>query len=90
MRKCYSIHVHGKVQGVFFRASTKDKADELGITGFVRNERDGSVFIEAEADEAILNQFVVWCKQGPRMARVDRCDVQEIEPKGYSTFEVKR
>ena len=90
MKKAYSIHVSGKVQGVFFRASTKDKADELGVTGFVRNERDGSVYIEAEADEDILKLFTDWCKHGPRMARVDACDIKELAVQNFRSFEIRR
>jgi acylphosphatase len=84
------IKVSGKVQGVFYRASTKDQADALGILGFVRNEPDGSVYIEAEADEAIMARFIDWCQQGPRMARVDRCDVSEKETAGFKNFEIRR
>ncbi|HTJ48055.1 MAG TPA: acylphosphatase [Cyclobacteriaceae bacterium] len=90
MKKHLSIRVAGKVQGVYFRASTKEKADELGIVGIVRNERDGSVYIEAEAEEEILKSFVAWCQQGPRAARVDLCDIKESELKGYTQFSVNR
>jgi acylphosphatase len=90
MKKGCSIHVSGKVQGVFFRASTKDKADELGVKGFVRNERDGSVYIEAEAEEGTLKLFIDWCKQGPRMARVDVCEVKELGVQNFSSFEIRR
>jgi acylphosphatase len=85
-----AIKVSGKVQGVFFRASTKDQADALGIYGFVRNEPDGSVYIEAEADAATIDQFLAWCKEGPRMARVDRCEVSEKEAVGFKAFEIRR
>jgi acylphosphatase len=84
------IKVSGKVQGVFYRASAKDQADALGIMGFVRNEPDGSVYIEAEAEEAIMNRFIDWCRQGPRMARVDRCDVSGKEAAGFENFEIRR
>lgn len=84
------IKVSGKVQGVFFRASTKDQADTLGIHGFVRNEPDGSVYIEAEADAPAMDRFIAWCKQGPRMARVDRCEVSEKELAGFKAFEIRR
>ena len=80
----------GKVQGVFFRALTKEKADELGITGFVRNEPDGCVYIEAEADEKILQQFMDWCRQGPSRARVEKMEVSEGEGKAFARFEVIR
>jgi acylphosphatase len=85
-----NIRVSGKVQGVFFRASAKEKADELGIHGFVRNEADGSVYIEAIGDELILQQFVDWCHQGPARARVDRCEAQEAIVGSATGFEVKR
>jgi acylphosphatase len=90
MIKACSIHVSGKVQGVFFRATTKDKADELGVKGFVRNERDGSVYIEAEAEHDILNQFIDWCNHGPRMARVDSCNVTELSVQNFAAFEIRR
>lgn len=83
------IQVIGRVQGVFFRASTKEKADALGVKGWVKNEPDGSVLIEAEADEEIMAKFEEWCRQGPIMARVDRLDVQSISLESHSSFLVK-
>jgi acylphosphatase len=86
-----NIRVSGKVQGVFFRASTKEKADALGIHGFVRNERDGSVYIEAAGDERVLEQFVDWCRHGPPRAHVDRCEIYEgVLVETLTGFEVKR
>lgn len=63
--------IHGKVQGVFFRASTQNKAKELGLTGFVRNRQDGTVEIVAEGREKQLFELVNWCRTGPDMAIVD-------------------
>ncbi|HNP17494.1 MAG TPA: acylphosphatase [Fulvivirga sp.] len=71
MIKHYNITVSGKVQGVFYRASTKHKAEELGITGFVRNEPSGIVYIEAEGQMAQLSALIDWCKIGPKHARVE-------------------
>lgn len=85
-----SIRVTGKVQGVFFRASTKEKAIELGVMGTVRNERDGSVFIEAEGEEEILNQFISWCKIGPPHSVVTEVKIEEAKPKHFHTFEIVR
>ncbi|HRW99480.1 MAG TPA: acylphosphatase [Cyclobacteriaceae bacterium] len=85
-----AIRVTGKVQGVFYRASTRDKARSLGLCGFVKNEDDGSVYIEAEGDKEKLDQFVNWCKQGPPNARVDKVEVAEREIKNFSQFEIKR
>lgn len=88
--KHYSINVSGKVQGVFFRASTKEVADEMGISGFVRNEKDGSVYIEAEADEDTLKKLVGWCYQGPPRAVVKNVLVKEGTVQGFAKFEVRR
>lgn len=85
-----SIRVYGKVHGVFFRASTKEKAQELGITGFVQNKEDGTVYIEAEGDTAALKQLEQWAHEGPRMARVEKVEVKEMEAlAGFKEFKVK-
>ena len=75
MEQTISIIVRGKVQGVFYRQSTKEKANELNVTGTVRNLPDGSVYILATGDSEQLNALVEWCWQGPRRARVT--DVQQ-------------
>ena len=84
-----SILVTGKVQGVFFRATTKAKADELGIRGFVRNQPDGRVYIEAEGDPGVLSAFESWCKKGPPRARVERLDVTGGDVKCYFDFSIQ-
>jgi acylphosphatase len=90
MIKGLSIRVTGKVQGVFFRASTQQKAKEFGIAGFVRNEPDGSVYIEAEGDDEKLRAFQQWCHNGPPGAKVENVRVKEKEVTGFSGFEVRR
>lgn len=90
MIKHLSIKVTGKVQGVFFRASTKDVAEKLDLHGFVRNERDGSVYIEVEGEEENLRQFVVWCQQGPVHAQVSKVELIEGKVQNFTSFEVKR
>ena len=90
MQKHISIKVSGRVQGVFYRASTHEEAQRLGLKGFVKNEPDGSVYIEAEGDEAVLDALVAWCKQGPPAARVSNVEIQEGTWKGFSEFTVKR
>src|SRR3546814_11539266 len=77
MKKHLNIKITGKVQGVWFRDSTKAVANQLGITGFVRNEPDGSVYAEAEGTSLKLNNFVEWCREGPDRAEVS--DVQVTE-----------
>lgn len=83
-----NARVTGRVQGVFFRVSTQRAAERLGVCGIVRNEPDGTVYIEAEGDDDAVERFLDWCREGPRKARVDRLDVQDAEPSGYASFEV--
>ena len=90
MQKRIAIQISGKVQGVFFRASTKEYADQLGVKGFVRNEPNGDVYVEAEGVEETLRSFEAWCKQGPRLARVDRVDVKAMEWIGFTDFVISR
>jgi len=85
------MRVYGKVQGVFFRASTQEKAQELGLTGFVQNENDGSVYLEAEGDPEALKQLEQWVHKGPSQARVEKVEVKVIdELKGFEKFEQRR
>ena len=90
MKKCCSIRVTGRVQGVGFRYHTRNKALELGIEGFVMNIPGGSVYMEAQAEEEILNEFVDWCRKGPTFARVDTCIITELAVSSYPAFEVRR
>jgi acylphosphatase len=84
------VKVSGKVQGVFFRASTQRKAEELGVKGWVKNEKDGTVIMEAEALQETLSTFIEWCNHGPSGARVDKVEVSDGELKNYTSFEIKR
>lgn len=85
-----NIKVTGKVQGVWFRDSTRKKALELGLTGFVRNEADGSVYIEAEGEKDALDKLVAWCAVGPPKAEVERVALAEGEVKNFTGFEITR
>jgi acylphosphatase len=88
--KHFKISVSGKVQGVFFRVSTKEQADLLGIKGFVRNEPNGDVYIEAEGEEGNLQDFLKWCGHGPSRAHVDNLKIEEGLLKDFVRFEVSR
>ena len=85
-----TIRVSGRVQGVYFRASARDRARLLGLAGIARNDPDGSVFVEVEGDEQALERFVAWCHHGPPDARVERVEVTEGEPVGHVGFTVLR
>ncbi|MFH1321706.1 MAG: acylphosphatase [Bacteroidota bacterium] len=86
MIKHINITVHGKVQGVWFRDSTRTEARKLGIKGIVRNEPNGSVYIEAEEEPGKLEEFVKWCHSGPELAVVTNVAVREGELKNFSEF----
>lgn len=86
--KHLNITVHGKVHGVFYRASTKAVADQLGVKGLVKNMKDGTVYIEAEGDEFSIESFLEWCHEGPEKAKVEKVETVEGEIKNYRNFEV--
>jgi len=86
--KHLDIEVFGKVQGVFFRASTKAVADQLGIKGTIKNTEDGTVYIEAEGSPYSLESFLDWCKEGPDKAEVENIIQRESELKNYRNFEI--
>lgn len=86
-----SLRMRGKVQGVFFRESTRLEATRLGLTGWVRNRDDGSVEAVAEGEQATLEEFIRWCHRGPQTARVTDVERVESEPTGeYRAFTVER
>jgi acylphosphatase len=66
MIRSYKIIVRGKVQGVNYRYNAQAMAHKYDLTGFIRNEADGSVFAHAEGEEENLNKFIEWCNTGPR------------------------
>jgi acylphosphatase len=70
MQKRLTIRVSGKVQGVWFRARTREEVEKLSLTGSVWNNPDGSVGIVAEGEAELLQKLLSWCRRGPSMARV--------------------
>ena len=88
--KCLQIIIRGKVQGVWFRVSTRNKAQKLGLCGIVKNQVDGSVYVEAEGDESTLKNFVAWCYEGSDHSRVDSVEVLEMERKMFVDFQIVR
>lgn len=80
--------IAGLVQGVFYRAQAKEKADELGLTGFVKNLNDGGVEIFAEGPEDKLRLLEQWCWKGPAKAKVTAVTVTEDREKHLPTFDV--
>ena len=89
MKIQYQLTIRGKVQGVFFRASTKEKAVELGLRGYVKNMPNGDVFLEAVGDRSALDKLVLWARKGPLLARVASVDVMETDVKDFTDFEIR-
>ncbi len=87
--KHVNIYLYGRVQGVGFRYSAREKAREMGIKGFVKNKANGSVYIEAEGTENSLTHFEQWCKDGPSWSRVDNVEVEEGKLRDYKDFTIK-
>ena len=82
------VFVSGRVQGVWFRASTRDKAEELSLNGWVRNLPDGRVEAVFEGDDRAVEEMVEWCRHGPTMARVDTVDIEYEKPQGERSFRI--
>ena len=89
MIKSIKINIYGRVQGVGFRYSTLQKANELGITGFVKNRMDGSVYIEADGEPETLEKFILWCHYGPSRAIIDEVKTADIPYNNYKKFTIK-
>jgi len=85
----YKIHISGRVQGVGFRWSAANEAHSLGITGYVKNLSDGSVYIEAEGFVEPLNRFLEWCKKGPSFGFVDSVSLDKCPIKNYKEFRIE-
>jgi acylphosphatase len=82
------VVVHGRVQGVFFRDSTRRQAEKTGVAGWVRNREDGTVEAVFEGDDDAVARIVDWVREGPGHADVERVEVAEEEPEGLSGFQV--
>mgnify|MGYP006285361061 CR=1 FL=1 len=84
------VLVSGKVQGVFFRANTRKKAEKLGVKGWVKNTSDGKVEAVFEGNDERVNEMIEWCNHGPALAKVKDVDVEEKESENkYNSFSIK-
>jgi len=90
MMRRVKILVSGRVQGVYFRMFTQNKAKQFGVKGHARNLPDGRVEIIAEADKNSIEKLIKWCHKGPVTARVDDVDIIELESDEVLTsFEIR-
>lgn len=83
------ITVRGRVQGVFFRASVRERALAVGAAGWARNMPDGSVEVHVEGDTEAVEAVTEFCRAGPPAARVQSVDVSETDPLGAGVFETR-
>lgn len=84
------VFVTGRVQGVYYRANTRDAADERGIDGWVRNLDDGRVEAVFEGSQEAVKSMIEWCHGGSPRASVRDVSVEYGEPEGLSGFEIRR
>ena len=84
------VVVSGRVQGVGYRNFVLRIANELGIKGYVRNQSDGTVLLQAAGSNAQLDQLLEWCQNGPPMAKVSKIDVTPIEQNHFNEFKIIR
>ena len=84
-----NIRISGRVQGVGFRYNAREAASHYGISGFIRNQPNGNVYIEAEGARAAVDEFIAWCRQGPPRSRVDAVDITEGDVQGFGEFLVR-
>ena len=90
MKSKVHVIISGKVQGVWFRANTKNKAEQLNIIGWVRNTPDGKVEAIFEGEERDVHEMIKWCNEGPPLANVKNIDVEPSSPlNGFDGFSIK-
>lgn len=87
--KSVRCRVTGRVQGVWFRGSTQDEAQRLGVTGWARNRDDGSVEVVARGADEAVDALVQWLHRGPRLARVDAVQVKAADDPGVGDFSIR-
>ena len=88
--KCHKkVVIRGRVQGVWFRKYAKDKADGFGLSGYVKNEFDGTVYIEVSGENEQVNTFIQWCHAGPPLAHVETVEVNENDVHHKDGFSIK-
>ena len=88
-RRAVDVVITGRVQGVFFRARTQERAARLGVAGWVANQPDGTVTGHFEGDPDDVAALVDWCRTGPERAEVDDVRVADTEPGGVAGFDVR-
>ena len=85
------LTIYGRVQGVFYRLNTKNKAKSLGLTGYTKNLENGRVEVVAEGPQEKLKELIEWCKKGPKIAKVDNLKIVWKDAKNkYDEFRIEQ
>jgi acylphosphatase len=82
--------IKGKVQGVFYRAMAKEEADQLQVTGWIKNTEEGHVEAVASGSQEALDQFINWCKRGPKKAEVADVEIKTLPEETFKQFSIIR
>ena len=82
------LHIFGRVQGVYYRASTQQEAKRLALSGWVKNRADGSVEVEAHGSASGITALIDWCQHGPPGAQVERVEVTDCPPASDANFQI--
>ncbi len=85
---CTHLIISGRVQGVFFRANVRNKANELGLKGYAKNLENGNVEVVAEGKEEKLRELLAFIKKGPGIAEVKGIDAKHRQPENFKSFDI--
>jgi acylphosphatase len=84
------LMIKGKVQGVFYRATARDEAEKLGLTGWIKNTQDGNVEAVVNGNREHIDRYIAWCWKGPSRAKVESVEVKDLQEERFDGFQIKR
>jgi acylphosphatase len=84
------LMIKGKVQGVFYRATARDEAEKLGLTGWIKNTQDGNVEAVVNGSREHIDRYIAWCWKGPARAKVESVEVKDLQEERFDGFQIKR
>ena len=87
--KCFHIRIYGKIHNLGFRFYTMQAAVQRRVNGYVKNASGGSIFIEAEGEDADIKSFIDWCQRGPFFTRVENVTIEEVSVKQHDSFDIR-
>jgi acylphosphatase len=82
--------IKGKVQGVFYRATARDEAEKLGLTGWIKNTSEGNVEVVVNGSQELIDRYIAWCWKGPSRAKVESVEVKDLQEERFDGFQIIR